>query len=69
MSKIKAKLKRLGTPIKPGKIIILSGPSGSGKTTLHKTLLESPLFKDKIVKSISVTTRGRRTGEREGRDY
>lgn len=52
-----------------GRIIIISGPSGSGKTTLHKVLLQSPALKGKVVKSISATTRTRRTGERQGRDY
>ena len=52
-----------------GKIIIISGPSGSGKTTLHKKLLESNRFKGQLVKSISATTRPRREGERNGRDY
>jgi guanylate kinase len=52
-----------------GKILILSGPSGSGKTTLHKALLESKQLKGKLVKSISATTRPKRQGEREGRDY
>ena len=52
-----------------GKIVIISGPSGSGKTTLHKKLLLSRRLKGKLVKSISATTRPRRLGEREGRDY
>jgi len=52
-----------------GKIIILSGPSGSGKTTLHKALLESRKFKGKLLRSISATTRAKRPGERQGRDY
>jgi len=51
------------------KIVIISGPSGCGKTTLHKALLASPVLKGKLVKSISATTRGKRPGEREGRDY
>jgi guanylate kinase len=51
------------------KIVIISGPSGCGKTTLHKALLLSPLFKGKLVKSISATTRKKRPGERPGRDY
>ncbi|OGX39064.1 MAG: guanylate kinase [Omnitrophica WOR_2 bacterium RIFCSPHIGHO2_02_FULL_50_17] len=55
--------------IKKGKIIILSGPSGSGKTTLYKKLLASRIFKGKIVKAVSVTTRLPRPGERGGRDY
>jgi len=52
-----------------GKIIIVSGPSGSGKTTLHKKLLLSQRLKKKLVKSISVTTRLPRRGEKGGRDY
>ncbi len=52
-----------------GRFVIISGPSGSGKTTLHKMLLESPRLKGKLVKSISATTRHKRTGERHGRDY
>ena len=52
-----------------GRVVILSGPSGSGKTTLHKALLESPGLKGKLVKSISATTRARREGERNGKDY
>lgn len=55
--------------MKKGKIIILSGPSGSGKTTLSCKLLSSRIFKGKIVKSISTTTRPRRPGEKHGRDY
>ena len=52
-----------------GRIIIISGPSGSGKTTLHKRLLESLALKGKLVKSISATTRPKRPGEKNGRDY
>ena len=52
-----------------GKIVIISGPSGSGKTTLHKMLLNSPELKGKLVKSISVTTRPMRDGEKHGKDY
>lgn len=52
-----------------GKIFILSGPSGSGKTTLYQRLLLSGRLKGKLVKSVSVTTRPRRLGERNGRDY
>lgn len=52
-----------------GRIVILSGPSGSGKTTLHEKLLASRRFRHILVRSISATTRPRRTGERAGRDY
>jgi guanylate kinase len=51
------------------RIVIISGPSGCGKTTLHKALLASPVLKNKLVKSISATTRKKRPGERQGRDY
>ncbi len=57
------------SPPSKAKIVIISGPSGCGKTTLHKALLLSPLLKGKLVKSISATTRPKRPGEREGRDY
>lgn len=52
-----------------GKIIILSGPSGSGKTTLYKRLLACPAVKGRLLKTISMTTRPMRSGERHGRDY
>ena len=51
------------------RIVIISGPSGCGKTTLHKALLSSPSVKDKLVKSISATTRIKRPGERHCKDY
>lgn len=52
-----------------GRIVIISGPSGSGKTTLHKMLLDSPRLKNKLVKSISATTRQARDGEKHGLEY
>src|SRR3990167_10236337 len=52
-----------------GKIIIISGPSGSGKTTLQKELLAGKKFRARLMKSISATTRPRRSGEKNGRDY
>ena len=55
--------------MKKGKIFIMSGPSGSGKTTLYKKILCSRKLKDKLEKSISVTTRSKRVGEQQGRDY
>lgn len=55
--------------MKRGKVIIISGPSGSGKTTLHKALLENKTLKRKLVKSISITTRFPRPGEKGGKDY
>ena len=49
-----------------GTLLIVSAPSGTGKTSLVKALRAHI---DGIVVSISHTTRGRRTGEIDGRDY
>ncbi|PAF44945.1 guanylate kinase [Helicobacter sp. 11S02629-2] len=48
------------------KMLILSGPSGAGKSTLCKYLVEK--FPD-IYLSISSTTRAKREGETEGKEY
>lgn len=48
------------------RLIVISGPSGAGKGTLINRIL--PLFQDLEV-SVSATTRDRRAGEMEGRDY
>lgn len=45
---------------------MISAPSGSGKTTLIGRLLKG---EPGLVRSISVTTRPPRAGERQGRDY
>jgi guanylate kinase len=48
-------------------VVVLSGPSGSGKTTIvHRLLRESPV---PLMMSISATTRPRRPGEVDSRDY
>lgn len=49
-----------------GIIFILSAPSGAGKTTLYNSLRE---VYPEIKLSVSCTTRGRRSGEVNGRDY
>ena len=49
-----------------GLMLVLSSPSGAGKTTISRLLLESD---DEISLSVSVTTRPKRPGEVEGRDY
>lgn len=54
---------------KKGKIIILSGPSGSGKTTIHEKALLSKKLKGKVSRSVSMTTRKKRQGEKNRRDY
>ena len=49
-----------------GVMLVLSSPSGAGKTTLSRKLLDAH---PDIAMSVSVTTRQRRAGEVEGRDY
>jgi guanylate kinase len=49
-----------------GLMFVLSSPSGAGKTTLARMLLKA----DRNVElSVSVTTRPKRSGEIDGRDY
>jgi len=52
-----------------GRIFVVSGPSGCGKTTLIRALLKDKELKNILARSISITTRPRRPGEREGMDY
>lgn len=49
-----------------GLLFVLSAPSGSGKTTLMAQLLKADR---RLVRSISMTTRPPRPGERYGREY
>ena len=49
-----------------GLMFVLSSPSGAGKTTLSRMLLQSV---PGLEMSVSVTTRDKRKGEVEGRDY
>ncbi len=48
-----------------GRVFVISSPSGGGKTTVIRRLSRSTAF----VRSISVTTRPRRPGEKNGQDY
>jgi guanylate kinase len=48
-------------------LVIVSSPSGAGKTTLTRRLLDE--FTGKLEFSVSHTTRPRRPGEQDGRDY
>ncbi len=49
-----------------GLLFVMSSPSGAGKTTLSKMLLAAD---SNITMSVSVTTRAKRPGEIDGRDY
>jgi guanylate kinase len=53
--------------MKSGLLIILSGPSGVGKGTLRKRIMEDVSFQ--LVYSVSMTTRSKRQGETDGKDY
>ena len=50
----------------PGLLIVISGPSGAGKGTVYNRVLE---IDPSIQKSVSVTTRLPREGERDGVHY
>lgn len=52
-----------------GLIFVISGPSGSGKTTLARKLVADPQLNNKFNRSISITTRPKRPGEKNGKDY
>ncbi len=49
-----------------GLLFVLSSPSGAGKSTIARMILEAD---DGIAMSVSATTRPKRPGEVEGRDY
>ena len=49
-----------------GLMLVLSSPSGAGKTSIARTLLKND---SQLSMSVSATTRRRRPGEVEGRDY
>jgi guanylate kinase len=54
---------------KPGKIVIISSPSGGGKTSICRRLLTPARKRRGWAFSISYTTREKRRGERNGREY
>ena len=55
----------MATAAERGRMLLISGPSGSGKSTICKRLLEDP----RVEFSVSATTRPKRAGEVDGRDY
>jgi len=50
----------------PGKLVVVSAPSGTGKTTIVQKILE---ILPNTVRLITTTTRKKRPGEIEGKDY
>ena len=54
---------------KPGKIVVISSPSGGGKTSICRKLLSPARKRRGWQFSISYTTRQKRPGERNGREY
>lgn len=50
----------------PPLLLVVSGPSGAGKSTVCRRLLEQ---RPDIALSVSITTRGPRNSELEGRNY
>ena len=59
-------MSRCRTLNRRGVCLVIAAPSGAGKTTLSRALLE---IDDQLSLSVSVTTRDRRPGEKEGKHY
>ncbi len=51
---------------KKGRLFVVSAPSGAGKTTLCEKIVKRV---PGVVQSVSMTTRPKRPGEKDGRDY
>ena len=58
--------KKLGLASRRGLMLVLSSPSGAGKTSISRRLLAED---NGLELSVSATTRKRRPGEVEGKDY
>lgn len=52
---------------KKGKLIVICGPSGAGKKTVWSGIIDKKKYNTTF--SVSMTTRERRPGEKEGIDY
>ncbi len=66
MKKSESKSRTSNNPGVSGLLVVLSAPSGCGKTTIVERLLKRH---SEWVRSISVTTRAPRLGEKNGEDY
>lgn len=53
--------------MKTGKLIVICGPSGAGKKTVWSGIIDQKKYN--TIFSISMTTRNRRPGEKDGIDY
>ncbi|MBQ4251917.1 MAG: guanylate kinase [Erysipelotrichaceae bacterium] len=53
--------------MKKGLLVVISGPSGVGKGTVREKFIDNPELN--LAYSISMTSRERRKGERDGIDY
>ncbi len=59
-----------GAAASSGLLVVVSGPSGVGKgTVVEHAMSGRSAAARRLRRSVSVTTRPRRAGEREGRDY
>lgn len=63
---IRIRKAKASSAVKPGRLFVICGPSGVGKTTIVKALLAQLA---KVAYSVSYTTRRKRPGEVEGKDY
>jgi len=57
---------RAAAPLSGPRVFVVTGPSGAGKGTLIKALLDR---RSDLALAVSATTRPRRPGEVDGRDY
>lgn len=53
--------------MKKGKLIVICGPSGAGKKTVWSGIIDQRKYN--TIFSVSMTTRNKRPGEKEGVDY
>ena len=52
--------------VKRGTLVVISAPSGAGKTTIARAIMQR---NPSLTFSVSATTRPKRSGETEGKDY